>query len=159
MVKKRTMFSDPDAATDLYLGLQYHNSGVAEADVVLQDWRQICGIFSRMFIVLDAFDELAEAPRAAFLKEMFYAHNMDGVNLSVTSGQDVVQEFSACLGSRAVALEVLPDEQDLKRYIAEGLSGRAVSGDDTYPNSEIISIITRAATSRYVLGFLLLFKC
>jgi len=146
MVKKRAMFPEQESDPDLYIKLKYHHSGAPEAEVVVHDFRQIIALWPRVFIVVDALDEVGEAPRAAFLKEMLYVQGVCGVNLFVTSGPDMLQEVSVRLGSRVVALEVRPDEQDLKRYIAEGLSG----GDNRYPRADILSIVSRAATSRCV---------
>ena len=112
--------------------------------------QSVAATYSRVFIIIDALDELQANGRQRFLSEIFGLQARYRANLFSTS-RNIPEITAKFTGS--VALEIRASEQDVQRYVEGNISHLpSFVGRSLYLQEEIKSKIVNAVDGMYV-GF------
>jgi hypothetical protein len=112
--------------------------------------RSVAALYSRVFIIVDAFDECqgSASCRTTFLSEMFRLQANCGVNLFATSRfiPEITRKFQS-----GISLEIRADKEDIGRYLEAHM--RHLSSFDEWSRQlqdEIKASISDAVDGMYV---------
>ena len=110
----------PKEVRDLYI--QHHNgAGYPSREKISRSLQSLASNFRRIFIIIDALDEMQDLPgsRNLFFSDVFRLRDITLASLFVTSrpSQDVVELFSDSL-----KLEIRPSEDDIQIYLTQQIA-------------------------------------
>ncbi|UKZ49278.1 hypothetical protein TrVGV298_003523 [Trichoderma virens] len=139
----------PTSVRDLY---DQHRSKQTRPlpDEVSKALQSTAALYSRVFIIIDAFDEVPDSRRRRLLPELLYLQKHSFVNVFVTSRYipEVTMQFLS-----NISLEIRANESDVKKYL-EGHIRELSSfvGEDRQLQEEIKTVISEAVDGMFLLA-------